>query len=303
MANWANPTVTSTYVNFVDEVKNRDLDLAKGLDPALVTATNVVFGMQRWNSVNTYWEKYNGTSWSALATAYAINISGNAATATTATSAVTATNASNTAITNDTTTNATVYPTWVTTTTGNLPSKTSSTKLSFNPSSGILTAASFAGNLSGTASVATTLASTLPVNKGGTGVATLSGLYYGNGTAAATAATAAQIVTALGTTAVARATNLAGGLANQIAYQSAANTTVFAAAPTTAGSVLSWSGTTIGWTNPSTTVANNCIYENSRTISSNFTLSSDKSSMSAGPITIATGVVVTIPSGGRWVIL
>ena len=26
MANWANPTITSNYVNFVDEVKNRDLD-------------------------------------------------------------------------------------------------------------------------------------------------------------------------------------------------------------------------------------------------------------------------------------
>ena len=44
----------------------------------------------------------------------------------------------NTAVTNDTTTNATVYPTWVTTTTGNLPIKVSSTKLSFNPSTGLL---------------------------------------------------------------------------------------------------------------------------------------------------------------------
>ena len=50
-----------------------------------------------------------------------------------------ATNAANTAITDDTTTNATVYPTWVTSTTGNLPQKTSSTKLSFNPSTGALT--------------------------------------------------------------------------------------------------------------------------------------------------------------------
>jgi hypothetical protein len=65
------------------------------------------------------------------------SVSGNAGTATTAT---TATNATNTAITDDTTTNATVYPTWVTTTTGNLPQKTSSTKLKFNPSTGALTA-------------------------------------------------------------------------------------------------------------------------------------------------------------------
>jgi hypothetical protein len=56
-----------------------------------------------------------------------------------ATTATTATNATNTAITDDTTTNATVYPTWVTANTGNLPQKVSSTKLSFNPSTGALT--------------------------------------------------------------------------------------------------------------------------------------------------------------------
>ena len=57
-----------------------------------------------------------------------------------ATTAGTATNANNVAITDDTTTNATVYPVWVTTTSGNLPVKTASTKLKFNPSTGALTA-------------------------------------------------------------------------------------------------------------------------------------------------------------------
>jgi len=55
-----------------------------------------------------------------------------------ATSATSATNATNTAITDDTTTNTTMYPTWVTANTGNLPQKVSSTKLSFNPSTGNL---------------------------------------------------------------------------------------------------------------------------------------------------------------------
>jgi hypothetical protein len=50
----------------------------------------------------------------------------------------TATNATNTAITNDVATATTVYPTWVTANTGNLPQKVSSTKLWFNPSSGAL---------------------------------------------------------------------------------------------------------------------------------------------------------------------
>lgn len=52
----------------------------------------------------------------------------------------TATNAVNIGITDDTTTNATMYPVWVTANTGNLPARVTSTKLSFNPSTGILTA-------------------------------------------------------------------------------------------------------------------------------------------------------------------
>lgn len=49
-----------------------------------------------------------------------------------------ATNAVNVGVTDDTTTNATVYPVWVTANTGNLPAKVTSTKLSFNPSTGAL---------------------------------------------------------------------------------------------------------------------------------------------------------------------
>ncbi len=58
--------------------------------------------------------------------------------AATAGSATNATNATNIGITDDTTTNATMYPLWVTAATGNLPAKVSSTKLSFNPSTGLL---------------------------------------------------------------------------------------------------------------------------------------------------------------------
>jgi hypothetical protein len=53
--------------------------------------------------------------------------------------ATNATNATNTGITNDTTTNAEMFLTWVTANTGNLPQKVTSTKLTFNPSSGVLT--------------------------------------------------------------------------------------------------------------------------------------------------------------------
>jgi len=57
-----------------------------------------------------------------------------------------ATNAANIAISNDTSTASSVYPTWVTANTGNLPAYVTSTKLSFVPSTGVLTAT---GGISG----------------------------------------------------------------------------------------------------------------------------------------------------------
>ena len=74
---------------------------------------------------------------SVTSTTFVGALTGNASTATSATSA---TNATNTAITDDTTTNATFYPTFVSNTTGNLPQTVSSTKLKYNPSTGALTA-------------------------------------------------------------------------------------------------------------------------------------------------------------------
>ena len=49
--------------------------------------------------------------------------------------------------------------------------------------------------------------------------------------------------------------------------------------------------------------AGGVIYENAVTISSDYTLSTNKNGMSVGPVTIGTGVTVTIPSGQRLVVL
>jgi len=78
------------------------------------------------------------------------------------------------------------------------------------PTSG--TVSSFSAGTTGfTPSTATTgavtLAGTLNVANGGTGVTTLTGLAYGNGTSAFTAATGTQISSALGSTFVTNATN------------------------------------------------------------------------------------------------
>lgn len=43
-------------------------------------------------------------------------------------------------------------------------------------------------------------------------------------------------------------------------------------------------------------------YVNSQTVTTSYTLASGKSASSTGPITLNSGVIITIPSGGRWVI-
>lgn len=55
-------------------------DMVKGLDPAIVTATNVPDDAIRWNSASSKWEKYDaGTAtWGDLDVSYAINIDGEA---------------------------------------------------------------------------------------------------------------------------------------------------------------------------------------------------------------------------------
>ena len=102
----------------------------------------------------------SGVATNLTGTASGLSIGGNAATATsatTATTATTATNATNIAITDNTSSSSTWYPTIVSTTTGNLPQTTSSTKLSFVPSTGVLTATSFAGSGANLTGVITSL--------------------------------------------------------------------------------------------------------------------------------------------------
>jgi hypothetical protein len=131
-----------------------------GLGTSVATALAVAVGSAGAFVVNggALGTPSSGVATNLTGTASGLSIGGNAATATSATSATTATtatNATNTAITDDTSTATTCYPTWVTTTTGNLPQKTTSTRLSFVPSTGVLSATSFTGagtGLTGTAS-------------------------------------------------------------------------------------------------------------------------------------------------------
>ena len=109
---------------------------------AVGTATNLAGGTAGALSYNT---GAGATTFLSLGTPTHILTAGASAPQYTDPSTITvgtatnATNATNTGITDDTATNASMYLTWVTANTGNLPQKVTSTKLTFNPSSGVLT--------------------------------------------------------------------------------------------------------------------------------------------------------------------
>jgi len=48
---------------------------------------------------------------------------------------------------------------------------------------------------------------------------------------------------------------------------------------------------------------NDVFYENSQVVTINYTITTSKNAMSTGPITINSGIVVTVPTGSRWVVL
>ena len=45
------------------------------------------------------------------------------------------------------------------------------------------------------------------------------------------------------------------------------------------------------------------LVENDNTITQSYSINTGRNAMSSGPITVSSGVVVTIPSGSRWVVL
>jgi len=121
------------------------------------------------------------------------------------------------AIANDTSSSSARYPVFVSITNGQASKEyVSSSKLYYVPSTGVFSATGFAG--------------------AGTGLTgTAASLSIGGNAATATLATAA--------------TNLAGGVANNMAYQTGAGTTAFITAPSISGSYLQW--TSVGgfaWT-------------------------------------------------------
>jgi hypothetical protein len=176
-------------------------------------------------------------------------------------------------ITDNTTSSSTYYPTFETATSGTATSLfTSSTKISFVPSTGILTATGFSGSgASLTALSASNIsAGTLAVAYGGTGANTLAAnsVLLGNGTSAL------QTV-----------------------------------APSTTGNILTSNGTTWVSSAPPSggqyygTAATKAIAYNSNSIAENITILANTNGLTAGPVTIASTYTVTVATGARWVVV
>ena len=71
MANWDNPQLTSTYTNFLAEVKARDDDIPVQFSTG--TISNQPNGAIKWDSSANIWKKWDasGSSWGALTGSYA----------------------------------------------------------------------------------------------------------------------------------------------------------------------------------------------------------------------------------------
>jgi hypothetical protein len=100
------------------------------------------------------------------------------------------------------------------------------------------------------------------------------------------------------------ATNLAGGGAGQIPYNTGSAATAFLAAGT-AGQLLQSNGTSApSWVNVSSpSKASGALIVNTTTVSENYTLPAGSNAMSVGPITVSSGYAITVSSGQRWVVL
>jgi hypothetical protein len=158
----------------------------------------------------------------------------------TVSNATNATNATNVAITDDGTTNAAFYPVFVSNNSGNLALKVdkTTTPLSYNPSTGEFLSQSFAATITnGTvfsrlsstqlqvasvpSNIVTVTSNQITVFTSGTGTTTIT-------PASVTSASFVGALTGNATTAT-TATNIAGGAAGRISYQTGAGTTAFVA--------------------------------------------------------------------------
>lgn len=220
MADHSKPTLTSTYTNFVTEVDARLDDLALGLDPAHITATNVPTNTLRYSSAASKWQKWNGSSWADLASTYAINVSTAAAWATGRT----------VALTGDVTGTSAAW-------TGSANLSFAATLATVNSNVGSFGSANAIPVITLNGKGLATAASTAALTSG-------TGIQRGNGSGGLTAASAAEIVAAISTTAVTNATNATNATTAAACSGNAATATMAKQVPSSSTSGTAVAGDT-----------------------------------------------------------
>jgi len=178
-------------------------------------------------------------------------------------------------------------------------------------SGGVTTAPSW-----GKIGLTTHVSGTLPVANGGTGQTTYTDgqLLIGNSTgntltkASLTAGTGISITPGSGSISIASTVTSGLTITNDTTTATALYPTFTSA---TSGSIsgasvtstkLTFVPTTGSLTAPQT-VASNGLVVNSNTVSASYSIPSGSSATSTGPMTISSGVAVTVPTGSRWVVL
>jgi len=177
-----------------------------------------------------------------------------------------------------------------------------------------LTTFTGANNALYSTSASALVAGTLPAAAGGTGstsTPTAGGAVYGNGTAYAitAAGTSGQVLTSNGASAPTWQNN-ADGVALSNDTSTASNLfPIFANATSGSASTVFTSNSKLlykpsnGEFQASELNASNGIEVNSQTVSASYSIPSGSNAMSVGPISVATGQTVTVPSGSRWLVL
>ena len=306
MADHNKPTITSTYANFVTELDARLDDLAIQLDPAYTTVTNPIVNSCRWVSASNKWQKWNGTSWVDLTSTYSIN---------SATADKLATARTINGVSFDGSANVTVN---------------TNTALTFNNSgSGAASGSTFNGSTATTISYNTigaqaALGYTPVQQNGGTGQLTTK-LYIGwlgsnlglqvdttnygsswpisitgNAATATTATTATNATNAVPRDTTTGAADIPAGTTAQRPTGTAGKFRY----NSTLNQFEGHNGTTWGTVGGGATggAGNAAFYENDVAITADYTITTNRNAMTAGPITINSGISVTIPSGSVWTI-
>ena len=166
--------------------------------------------------------------------------------------------------------------------------------LAFNTSSNVLkyyTGSAWV-SIDNTTALGSEVTGTLPVANGGTGATshTANGVLIGNGTSAVTTVDLST-----------KGHLLAGdGSGNPSALSVGTNDYVLTADSSTATGLKWAAAAAAGATGAG---GDEVFVENERVVTTNYTLSTNKTAMCVGPLTINSGVTVTVPSGERLVIL